>query len=38
MHEPLPESVISRMEDQVTVTGKEYTKNGVDYLTVDSVK
>ena len=35
---PLPDSVISRMEDQVTVTGKEYSKNGVDYLVVDSVK
>lgn len=35
---PLPDSVIQRMEDQVTVTGKEYSKNGVDYLVVDSVK
>jgi hypothetical protein len=35
---PLPDSIIQRMEDQVTVTGKEYTKNGVDYLVVESVK
>jgi hypothetical protein len=30
--------VISRMEDQVTVTGQAYSKNGVDYLVVESVK
>jgi hypothetical protein len=35
---PLPESVLKHMEDEVTVTGKEYSKNGVDYLTVESVK
>ncbi|HXN14502.1 MAG TPA: hypothetical protein VN865_15415 [Candidatus Acidoferrales bacterium] len=35
---PLPQSVISRMEDEVTVTGKEYNKNGVEYLVVESVK
>ncbi len=35
---PLPDSVISRMEDQVTVTGKTYSKDGVDYLVVESVK
>ena len=35
---PLPESVIKHMEDEVTVTGKEYSKNGVDYLVVESVK
>jgi hypothetical protein len=35
---PLPQSVISRMEDEVTVTGKEYTKNGAKYIVVDSVK
>jgi len=35
---PLPESVIQHMEDRVTVTGKEYSKNGVDYLVVESVK
>jgi hypothetical protein len=36
--ESLPESVISRMEDHVTVTGTEYTKNGVTFLRVESVK
>ena len=35
---PLPDSVISRMEDEVTVTGKEYSKNGTEYLVVESVK
>ncbi len=35
---PLPDSVIQHMEDEVTVTGKEYSKNGVDYLVVESVK
>ena len=35
---PMPDSVVKRMEDEVTVTGKEYSKNGVDYLTADSVK
>jgi hypothetical protein len=36
--EPLPDSVMSKMESQVTVTGNEYTKGGVAYLTVKSVK
>ena len=35
---PLPATVTSRMEDEVTVTGKEYSKNGTDYLVVESVK
>ena len=35
---PLPDTVISRMEDEVTVTGKEYSKNGTEYLVVESVK
>ena len=35
---PLPASVISRMEDEVTVTGKEYSKNGTQYIVVESVK
>jgi len=35
---PLPQSVISRMEDEVTVTGKAYTKNGTQYIVVESVK
>jgi hypothetical protein len=34
----LPHDVISRMEDQVTVTGKEYSKNGTEYIVVESVK
>jgi hypothetical protein len=36
--EPIPDSIMSRMEDQVTVTGDEYDKGGVRYLTVKSVK
>jgi len=36
--EPIPDSVISRMEDEVTVTGDEYDKGGVHYLTVKAVK
>jgi hypothetical protein len=35
---PLPDSVIQRMEDHVTVTGKEFSRSGVDYLVVESVK
>jgi hypothetical protein len=35
---PLPQSVIQHMEDTVTVTGKEYSKNGTDYLVVESIK
>ena len=34
----LPESVISRMESEVTVTGDSYDKGGVNYLTVKAVK
>ncbi len=34
----LPQSVISRMEDEVTVTGKEYNKNGTQFIVVESVK
>jgi hypothetical protein len=34
----LPGDVISRMEDEVTVTGNEYQKGGITYLTADSVK
>ena len=34
----LPEDVISRMEGEVTITGDEYSKGGVHYLTVKSVK
>ena len=34
----MPEDVINHMEDEVTVTGKEYNKDGVDYLLATSVK
>jgi len=34
----IPDEVVSKMEDTVTVTGKEYSKGGVNFLTVDSVK
>lgn len=36
--ESLPASVTDKMEDQVTVTGNEYSKDGIKYLTVKSVK
>lgn len=36
--ESLPESVISKMEDHVTVTGQEYNKDGIAYLVVKSVE
>lgn len=36
--EPLPDDVYAKMEDQVTVTGKEYSKGGVNFLTAESVK
>ena len=35
---PLPPSVIQHMEDEVTVTGKEYNRNGTEYIVVESVK
>jgi hypothetical protein len=34
----LPDDVISKMESEVTVTGDEYDKGGLSYLTVKSVK
>jgi hypothetical protein len=34
----LPDGVISKMEDEVTVTGKEFSQGGVTFLTVNSVK
>ncbi len=37
-NEPLPDDVISKMEDEVTVTGDAYSKGGVNYLTVKAVK
>ena|ERR1700736_1635812 len=36
--EPLPKDVVSRMEDEVTVTGKVYEKDGTNFLQVESVK
>ena len=36
--EALPSDLIAKMEDEVTVTGKEFSKGGVKYLTVDSIK
>ncbi len=35
---PLPPGVVDRMEEEVTITGKLYTKGGVSYLTVESIK
>jgi hypothetical protein len=34
----LPAGVIDKMEDEVTVTGTEYSKGGMTFLTVNSVK
>jgi hypothetical protein len=34
----LPAAALERMERQVTITGHEYTKGGITYLTVESVK
>jgi hypothetical protein len=36
--EPLPKDVIDKMEDEVTVTGKVFEKDGISYLEVDSIK
>jgi len=36
--EPIPSDVIDKMEDEVTITGKEYQAGGVTFLTVESVK
>lgn len=36
--ESLPGGVLRKMEDQVTITGDEYSKSGIEYLTVKSVK
>jgi hypothetical protein len=35
---PLPASITDKMEDEVTVTGQEFTKGGITFLTVESVK
>jgi hypothetical protein len=34
----LPADVINKMEEEVTVTGDEYEKGGITYLTAASVK
>ena len=34
----LPDDITSKMEQEVTVTGHEYTKGGTIFLTVESVK
>jgi hypothetical protein len=34
----MPDDVINKMEDEVTVTGDEYDKGGISYLTVKSIK
>ena len=36
--EALPDDVLKNMEKEVTVTGTSYSKGGVQFLTVDSVK
>jgi hypothetical protein len=36
--QPLPKDVIDHMEDEVTVSGKVYAKDGINYLQVESVK
>ncbi len=36
--QPLPADVIDKMESEVTVSGHQYEKGGVNFLTVDSVK
>jgi hypothetical protein len=34
----MPDDVLKNMEKEVTVTGKSYSKGGVEFLTVESVK
>ena len=34
----LPDAVTKNMEKEVTVTGRSYSKGGVEFLTVDSLK
>jgi len=36
--EAMPDDVLKNMEKEVTVTGRSYSKGGVEFLTVDSVK
>jgi hypothetical protein len=34
----MPDDVLKNMEKEVTVTGKSYSKGGIEFLTVESVK
>ena len=34
----MPDDVLKNMEKEVTVTGKSYSKDGVEFLTAESVK
>jgi hypothetical protein len=36
--EAMPDDVLKNMEKEVTVTGRSYSKGGVEFLTADSVK
>ena len=36
--EAIPDGVVNRMEDEVTVTGDEYDTGGVHYLKVKAIK
>jgi len=35
---PYPDDVISKMEDEVTITGKTANKGGVNFITAEQVK
>lgn len=35
---PVPKDVIDKMEQQVTITGKTYEKDGTNFITAESVK
>ena len=35
---PLPEAVIKKVAEKVTITGKVYTSGGTQFLTVESIK
>ncbi len=36
--QPVPKEVIDKMEDEVTITGKTYEKDGTSFITAESVK
>lgn len=36
--QPVPKEVIDKMEQEVTVTGKTYQKDGTNFIQVESVK